>query len=110
MNLTEIDKLIETFRMYIPQGNTKKVIIKISLIIHNYLTNFKNTDNLTYDFSIFDDNFYGSICDTWIEEIVLYTIDEPREGFEELFKDFRLASHRSIAESFTENKKYEIYQ
>lgn len=105
MNLTEVDEIIEYFNKYIPKGKTKEIILKTSLIIHDYIKNFKNSNILENDLTNFDEIFYGYICNIWVEDIVFYTIDEPHEAFKELFKDFRLACHRSIINNFTENTK-----
>jgi len=97
MNLREIDELIIFFQGIIPQGNTKATIINTCLNIHKYVEEFQSSGDLSMDIMKFDEYFYGKICDDWCEEVSLYTIDDPRETFPDLFKEFRAAAHQCIS-------------
>ena len=97
MNMSEMNKLIETCKNSIPVGKAKSVIMKTCMKIRGIIMNFQFTDKLLEDFAEFDRKFYGYIRDDWVEKFPFYTVDDPHDVFDELFGDFRFAAHRIIA-------------
>lgn len=107
MNLTEMNEMIEMFKRDIPVGNTKKVVMKTSMNIRDYVKDFQHSGSLMEDVAIFDGVFYGKIREEWKKEIVYHTVDDPEESFEYVFQDFRYAAHRILLENFTKKSNKE---
>jgi hypothetical protein len=104
MNVNDLNVLIEKYKVNLPGGKIKSIILKTCIKIRSRALNFNRISSILSDLAEFDEQFYGPIYDQWKEEIELYTIDDAYEMFIMFFMDFRHAVHRSLAENNEENE------
>jgi len=104
MNVNDLNVLIEKYKLNLPGGKIKSLILKTCIKIRSRALNFNRTSSILSDLASFDEQFYGPIYDQWKEEIEVYTIDDAYEMFTVFFMDFRHAVHRSLAENNENNE------
>lgn len=99
MSLTKIEQLIQLFRGNIPTGPGKAATIKAAVQIRIFVENFKPTGTLMMDFANFDEFFYDSVGEKWIDEMYNKGFMPDMDDFVALFGDFRNAAHQVISGS-----------